>query len=760
MIDTGQTTKGSANITVIEAALKYAARGWQVFPCRPNMKTTGLKSWKSEDVLSADPEKVRKLFKDSGDSNIGFIVPRGLFVLDVDTKEGKLGVASLALLEAQHGKLPEAPRQRTASGGYHLLFRLPEGVEVGISAGLVGKDLDVRSGGGGYIIVEPSKIDGAGYHWENCNPLARGTLDIPLCPDWLIALATKNKFAGTCEGGSNIIAHRASKRATIDEDAEFERISSALFAIPAELADDYDTWYQLGISLKNHSVENFDLWCKWSSQSSKFSEEESAAKWKSFSLKDGGKTIASLIKLALDNGWKDTTSLSGWQENGVEAFTDMGNVQRLMRCHGENLRYCREAGAWLHWNGGRWAWCGEVVMQLAQNTVKQIALDAVKASGEGKHELYVAMLRHNLKCQSLKSLENMIKLAQSEISLVVGASQLDADPYLLNVLNGTVNLKTGLLRESSRRDLISKQAHVVYDNTAKCPIWLAYLDKVFAGDTELISFMQRAIGYSLTGMTSEQIMLVCFGLGSNGKSLLLSVLAGLLGDHAGNAQSSSIMAQKNDEGIRNDLAKLRGSRFVSMSEVPEGSRIAEAQLKQITGSDMVSARFLYKEYFDFIPTFKIWMTCNHRPVISGTDLGIWRRIVLVPFNVTIADSEKDLKLSDKLKGEYSGILNWALQGCLDWQGAGLAAPKIIKDAVANYKSEMDWMGQWLAECCEIKKGVECRASGLYANYKAWAELNGFGISSSRTLGLKLTERGFNKRLSNGTVYDDIKLLLT
>ncbi len=745
------------SLTMVDAALRYAAHGWEVFPCRAGGKLPAVK-WKDKGLVTTDPEQVKSLFSNHRNANIAFIVPKGLLVLDVDTKEGKVGAESLAKLEAEYGKLPEnAPRQKTWSGGYHLLFKLPEEVDVGISASVVGKDLDIRSGGDGYILCEPSSVNGVSYRWENGNPLVNDELDIPYAPEWLIVLASKKTSEGASLPKPEIISPTRVKKADIDGDLEFVRIKSALFCIPAELADDYDTWYKLGMCLRSQNNENYDLWCEWASQSSKFSEEESAYKWSSFSKnKENSLNIASLFRLAGEYGY---ANIQYAQELKGEALTDTGNAKRLIRHHGDNIRYCRESKSWLQWSGGCWAWGSEAVMRLAQDTVHKTIDEASDAALAGKSELSVATIKHSVRSQSCHSLEAMVKLAKYDRDISLSFSQLDANPYLLCVMNGVVDLRTGLLREAKRENLITKQAHVVYDTKSQCPTWIKFLDRIFDSDVEVIAYIQRAIGYSLTGDTSEQCMFMAVGTGCNGKSLMLNVISALLGDHAMTAQSDTLMAKSNSSNLNNDVARLRGARLVATSETEDGRRLAEGNIKQLTGQDSITARHLYGEFFEFVPMFKLWLSANHRPIISGDDYGIWRRISLIPFNITIPESERDGKLFEKLSFEYSGILNWAIQGCLDWQKMGLAAPGAVRGAVENYRGDMDSFGGWLEACCEVVKAKKCAASGLYASYRVWSLENGLYPLSAKRMGQKLVERGFNKHKSSGIFYEGLQLLI-
>lgn len=540
------------------------------------------------------------------------------------------------------------------------------------------------------------------------------------------------------------------------ENNDLKRIKSALSSIPKELAENRDTWKDVAMALHSESDVLFDDFLEWSELANNHDATACEKLWDSFSHKpSGGITIGTLFHLAKEHAnWGDTSNIIDSLMQ-VEPLSDIGNARRLVRNNSGNIKYCRESQAWIFWNiiTGRWEYSSELIMRLAEDTTFKMVEEA-----SSNPELYTATLKHALKSQSLKSLDSQVKLARSVQSVAIGVNQLDTDPYLLCVRNGTVNLKTGLLQKSDRDNLITRQAHVVYDNTAQCPLWLKFLEKIFAGNCEMISFMQRAIGYSMTGLVSEQVLFLAHGFGANGKSVLLNVITGLLGDHARNAQSDSLMAKANGGGASNDIARLHGARFVSTSETEDGKRFAEAQVKQLTGGDVITARFLFREFFEFTPMFKIWMAANHKPVINGSDYGIWRRIVLIPFSVTISENERDGQLLSKLANEYSGILNWAIQGCLEWQRIGLSTPILIKDATNAYKDEMDTIGQWLESCCQLNPVMQCAAISLYISYKEWAEDNGLHPLSAKTLAQRLAERGFGKRKSNGIFYIGLKLI--
>jgi putative DNA primase/helicase len=276
------------------------------------------------------------------------------------------------------------------------------------------------------------------------------------------------------------------------------------------------------------------------------------------------------------------------------------------------------------------------------------------------------------------------------------------------------------------------------------------LDEVFAGDTETIDFVQRATGYSLTGSNREHALFVLWGAGANGKSTLLGIIAELLGDYGLCAAPSTFM-ERQAGGATNDLAALRGARFVSAIESGERQSLAENFVKAVTGGDKISARYLYQEYFSFEPVFKVFLATNHKPIIKGTDEGIWRRIRLIPFTQRFEGADADHSLRQKLEAELPGILAWAVRGCLAWQAKGLTPPATVKDATASYRSEMDTFAGFL-ETCELNDTATVGATDLYQSYRAWAEASGERPVSQRWFGLRLADRGFAKRTVKGRTF--------
>lgn len=430
------------------------------------------------------------------------------------------------------------------------------------------------------------------------------------------------------------------------------------------------------------------------------------------------------------------------KQDGARRFphTDLGNAERLAAHHGQDLRYCPEWGRWLVWTGRRWEDDRRgLVNQQAKRAVRQIYAEA---AGIADEDLRKEIVKWGLRSEAKTRIDAMMGLAQSEPGIPVTVDELDHDPWLLNVANGTVDLRTGALRAHSRQDLITKQAPIVYDPDALCPVWLAFLETVMAGRQDLIEFVRRAVGYSLTGDVSEQVVFFAYGLGANGKTTAAETITAMLGDYAQKAPRGMLtMRPGAADGVPNDIARLPGARFVVSNEVEEGRRLAEAQVKDLAGGDTLTARFMRGEFFEFRPTHKLWIYGNHKPVIRGTDEGIWRRMRLIPFEVTIPAAKQDRKLAQKLRAELPGILAWAVQGCLDWQKDGLSAPAEVTEATAAYRAEMDVLADFLTDKCILAPSAAVTKAALFTAYQTWCEVNRERPLGKIAFGARLKERG-------------------
>jgi putative DNA primase/helicase len=424
------------------------------------------------------------------------------------------------------------------------------------------------------------------------------------------------------------------------------------------------------------------------------------------------------------------------------ALTEAGNALRLIAQHGEEIHYVNEFGNWIIWDGVRWRRDDDgEIMRRAKSTARSVFGEATQV-GLGKTEVS-DLAAHAKSSESLRGLKAMIELAKSEPGITVTHAMLDTDPMLLGTPTGTIDLRTGESIAPDAAHLITLSVGVAFDPAGMCPIWERVVSEVFAGDLELIGYFQRLCGYSLTGRTDEHIIVFAYGTGANGKSTLLTTMQSVLGDYAKQTPAETL-SPKQSESIRNDVARLFGARLVTSVETQDGARIAESLVKQLTGGDRVTARFLHQEYFEFDPQFKIVIATNHKPIIRGDDYGIWRRIHLLPFSVTIPPEERDKALVDKLKGERAGILAWMVRGCLAWQQTGLAPPPAVLEATAAYRDDMDVFGQWLDECCVIATNAVVQSKVAYTSYTKWIAGRGMKPMSQSPFSRKLEDRGYKK----------------
>ncbi|NIA31744.1 MAG: hypothetical protein GWP06_17770, partial [Actinobacteria bacterium] len=451
----------------------------------------------------------------------------------------------------------------------------------------------------------------------------------------------------------------------------------------------YTKWLKIGMALHHESgggEDGLNEYVAWSSKADNFDDKACRGKWNSFGRNTGEViTAGTVYELARKNGWVGLHA---------ENLTDAGNGKRLLRHFGEDLRFVPEAGRWIIYDDGRWEWDRDGgIFRCAKKTTDLMIQEARKTNDDGQRQ---RLIKHALASENSFRLKAMIDLGSTEQKAVLHQSSLDRDPDLLGIANGVLNLKTGEIRPGRRDDYMTKKSNVEMTGSAGgCPVWLSFLERVLDGSEDLINYLQRAIGYTLTGHTSEQCLFFLYGTGANGKSTFLNVLRGLMGDYCKIIDPETIMFNSNSGGATPELARLMGTRAVITNEIDEGKRLAENRIKQMTGGDIMIARHLYREPFEFKPEFKIFMAGNHKPTIKGTDHAIWRRIHLIPFTVTILKNEQDHKLADKLKAELPGILHWAVEGAQEWRKHGLQPPRQIKAAVDDYRDEMDTMGHWL-----------------------------------------------------------------
>lgn len=430
---------------------------------------------------------------------------------------------------------------------------------------------------------------------------------------------------------------------------------------------------------------------------------------------------------------------------------DTGNAQRLCDAYRDILLYNFTDKTWMFWQDGKWhvdAVCCH--RTLADSIVEQMAQD------ESAYDDIDAFRKHLKKTRSFAAKTNMCR--EAEHLLPATAVMFDRDNTVINCKNGILSLKDGQLTPHAPAQMLTRQTAVPYDENAPEPtVWLSFLHDIFGGDTEMIRYIQKCVGYSLTGSTSEQCAFFLYGTGRNGKSTFLEVLRYIMGDYAVNIQPQTIMVNpKSGNAPSSDIARLKGARLVTTVEPDEGMRLAEGLLKQLTGGDVVTARKMYGNEFEFKPNFKLWMSTNYKVIIRGTDVGIWRRIHLIPFDIEIPEHKVDRALPRKLFHDGAGILKWAVEGCRLWQKEGLIKPQAVLRATGEYRREMDTIGSFLAECCTEGEG-QVAAGKLFGAYLDWAHRNNEHVFTQTKFGQAIAKRFERIHTKHGWIYRGIRL---
>jgi putative DNA primase/helicase len=412
------------------------------------------------------------------------------------------------------------------------------------------------------------------------------------------------------------------------------------------------------------------------------------------------------------------------------AFSDDSLAQRFADRHADDLRFVASWGQWFRYDGTRWRQDDTLhAFDLARRVCREASAECNGKPGE------------KTALASAKTVAAVERLARSDRRIAATIDQWDADPWMLNTPDGVVNLQTGTKRAHQAADYMTKITAA--GPRGDCPRFLAFLERITGSDPELIAYLRRVLGYALTGITREHALFFGYGTGANGKSVLLSTVAGILGDYHKTAPIETFTASNVDRHPT-DLAMLRGARLVTATETEEGRQWAESRIKSLTGGDRVSARFMRQDFFEFMPQFKLFIAGNHRPGLRSVDEAIRRRFHLIPFAVTIPAEERDSELTEKMKAEWPGILAWIIEGCLVWQSDGLAAPQAVTAATAEYLESEDAIAAWIDDRCERDVNAWAGASALFASWAAWATKAGEALGSQKKFSQKLAERKFPK----------------
>ncbi len=705
---------------MVDEALRYAKAGIPVFPlhwlkqdgtcscrlgamCGAAGKHPRIKNW--GDEATTDVAKITGWWSQTPLANIGIPMGEksGLVALDVDTRHD--GDKSLTDLISENGPLPKTITATTGSGGKHYVFKYTEELALKNVVGF--RDgLDVRTQGG-LIVAAPSlHQSGKRYAWdEGCSPFECEAADMP---SWLVDEIRKV--------GTKITQKKKTTdkqpRKKIKEGGRNNHLASLAGALRRKgVGED-----GIVATLRAENAERLDP-----------------------PLDD--ENVVAIAK-----------SITRYEPNDEENYklTDVGNAERFVAMFKEDVKYCAIYKKWFIWNGKFWEQDDGTIIEYAIHCVRSIYTYAdMLPEGDQRK----ALIQHALRSESGNKIKLLVQLASGMKDLQIKPDDWDANPWLLNCQNGTINLKTGKLQPFNKADYITRICNTNYDESCPTPLWNQLLETIMSGKRNMVEYLQRALGYSLTGDISEQAMFILHGTGSNGKSTFLNIFSAVMNTYAQSTSSETFMQKKN-ESVNNDVARLKGARYVTAIEMEENKRLAESLIKSVTGGDKVVTRFLYGEFFEYVPQFKVFLAVNHKPVIRDTTNSIWRRIKIIGFENTFTEATRDKRFAEKIMAnEMPGILAWAVKGCLLWQREGLNDPPEVKRAVGNYKDEMDSFKNFFEECCEEIPEGKVSNKILRAAYDEWCKDNGEYALSQRPFSQKLLERGFTKRRNSGGVYE-------
>jgi putative DNA primase/helicase len=448
---------------------------------------------------------------------------------------------------------------------------------------------------------------------------------------------------------------------------------------------------------------------------------------------------------------------------------EVGHSQRFASFWGESTRFDANRGIWMIWRGTHWAHDenNEVIFRMTRVAANILENEGrqLRKNIDQVGEMYAAMARklreegENL--HNYQPIMHSLSLAKVIPSLVTNTRDYDADPMLFNCKNGTIDLRDGVMRPHHSADLLTKVSPVPMAPVGTdCPRWKQFLLEIMVGDTEMVDYLQRVVGYILTGKMTEQCFFLFYGCGANGKSVFIDLVEYLLGEYSQSVDFTTFMDLNRGGAPRNDLAALVGKRLVVAPEGKEGTSLDEGVIKQFTGGDTISVRFLHQEFFQFKPVGKVLLATNHKPAIRGTDEGVWRRMRLIPFLAEFKDERRDPFLTEKLRAEAPAILRWAMEGTQLWLKQGLGMPKAVKEATMEYRSSMDVMQTFLDECCTLQAEAKIGSQPLYDEYLRWCQTVGIRIPMKQaTFNMRLKDRGFlQKKTTLHNVWLGLKLM--
>lgn len=695
-------------------ALLYAQElGWRVFPiyeigpdgrcaCGKDCSSPGKHPRTRNGVkdASSDPLQVSAWWNAWPWANIAIATgfDSGVVVVDLDVKpdKGIDGVASWAALGIETSTL----EARSGSGvGRHLFFAAPDFARIKNSASLIAPGIDTR-GEGGYLLVAPSNhLSGGMYEWLNGNRLAR-------YPDALVELTRAGPGHTGTTGTHGVPSNAPGRYGPGQRNDALTRVAGVLRAkgmteAPILSALLTENEIHCDPPLPQEEVENI------------------------------------------------ARSICRYKPGQYYAFTEKGNSERLVHLFGDRFRWVTTWKRWLVWDERRWSVIGaDVAMKrFGLRTIEFMHVESTGADLEKEFAQKLAKWARS--CEKRAMITNMVELANAQPGVALHHDDLDKNPMLLNVLNGTLDLETGNFRTHSSSEMVTQLAGVEFNPEAECPVWERFVYEICGEDPELVGYLQRAVGYSLTGRTDEHALFFCHGRGANGKSTFLNAILAMLGEYGRPGAPGLLLEKRGSDPHPTGQANLHGARLVSCQEVDENRSWDEPTVKQLTGGDLINARRMGEDFWHFNPTHKLWVSGNTKPYVRDSTDGIWRRMRLIPFMQQFKGDRDDKTLKTRIAQELTGILNWSLLGCFDWQERGLDPPQSVLEATEAYREEQDVIAPWFEECALADPEARTPRKSAYQSFVVWAGKTGAFRLSERRFATELRARGFEEYKQKG-----------
>jgi P4 family phage/plasmid primase-like protien len=745
----------NATQTPLEIALELIGKGYSPIPLPRGEKAPKIREWQRLRITAATAHE----FFNGQPQNFGVLLGEpSQWLIDIDLDHPRA-----VELAAQYLPVTRTIFGRKSKRRSHWLYRVTEPTPTKkFSSKSSGMICELRSTNTQTVFPKSRHPSGELVEWDEDGEPAE------IDPEELLQAVSRLADAVLVELGEKAKPRRPRTSPVQGGRAEIgtiERARNYVAKCPPSISG--QGGHHAAITVAGHLVRGFDLslddamqlLCEWNADcqppwsetelSHKLNDADKHAGERGYLLSGTRMTNAASFygseEPPQDFDQEPTNSDENAKRLAAEDFTDLANARRAHRMYGEDLRYVCEWGKWLAWDTKRYAVDQQRAMDCLGKAVADYRWqDAARLVRKGMGDLAEDAIKFAKYSASATGVSNLLALLRSEPNVPVGIGALDSDPWLLNLQNGTLNLKTCELQPHRRADLLTKIMPFKYDAGANCPTWLRFIREITCDDTELANYLCRAVGASLVGVVRDHALFFCYGHGANGKSVFLNSIMALLGiDYAMKAPPDLLLARKG-ESHPTERADLFGKRFVACIETEDGRRMAESLVKELTGGDAIRARRMREDFWQFRPSHKLWLASNHKPTIRGNDAGIWRRIRLIPFNATFTPDQQDRELPEKLLNELPGILNWAVVGCAQWQERGLDEPACVLQGTNDYRVQMDTVGNFISDCCLIDARASVSATIIYRAYVTWCENNGEHAMTQKRFGLQLSERGIGQ----------------